>query len=131
MTLHIVDFNISAPNPNSLAVAQGGTSNASTFQVTAFGIVFGDGHVQLPERAAVGRGLRVLAVEFGESYVGRPVTVTLTVTAGSGNAVGGPTTVTLAANVAGAPAAKTQTFTLTVTGSDRGFCIGGDGCAWL
>src|SRR5260370_28756906 len=37
VTLHVVDFNLTAPSPNSLSVAQGGTSGASTFQVTAAG----------------------------------------------------------------------------------------------
>src|SRR5205807_3829554 len=37
VTLHVVDFNLAVPSPNSLSVAQGGTSGASTFQVTASG----------------------------------------------------------------------------------------------
>lgn len=37
VTLHVVDFNLTAPSPNSLSVAQGGTSGSSTFQVTAAG----------------------------------------------------------------------------------------------
>src|ERR1700686_223796 len=37
VTLHVVDFNLTAPSPNSLSVAQGGTSGASTFQVTGPG----------------------------------------------------------------------------------------------
>src|SRR5271157_2378361 len=37
VTLHVVDFNLTAPTPNSLTVGQGGTSGASTFQVTALG----------------------------------------------------------------------------------------------
>ena len=44
-----------------------------------------------------------------------PVTVTLTVTAAAGTPEGGPVTVTISAMTAGAPAAKTQTFGLTVT----------------
>jgi len=52
-----------------------------------------------------------------------PVTVTLTVTAGAGTLVGGPVAVTLSAMTAGAPAAKTQTFSLTVTGVTPDFKI--------
>ena len=43
-----------------------------------------------------------------------PVTVALTVTAATGTPLGGPTTVTISAMATGAPAAKTQTFSLTV-----------------
>jgi hypothetical protein len=46
-----------------------------------------------------------------------------TTTAGSGTPLGGPKIVTLAAMAAGAPAAKTQTFTLTVTGPVPDFAI--------
>ncbi|MGB6250760.1 MAG: hypothetical protein WBF54_16695 [Terriglobales bacterium] len=37
VTLHVVDFNLTAPSPNSITVGQGETSQASTFQVTASG----------------------------------------------------------------------------------------------
>jgi len=37
VTLYVVDFNLTAPSPNALSVAQGGTSGASKFQVTASG----------------------------------------------------------------------------------------------
>jgi hypothetical protein len=43
------------------------------------------------------------------------------VTAGEGTPLGGPTTVTLSAMTAGAPAAKTQTFRLTVTAAGPDF----------
>ena len=43
VTLHVVDFNLTAPSPNSLTVGQGGTSAASTLQVTAAGSFARDG----------------------------------------------------------------------------------------
>jgi hypothetical protein len=49
--------------------------------------------------------------------------VTMRITAGSGTPVGGPSTVTLAASVAGAPSAKTQIFTLTVTAALPDFTL--------
>ena len=77
----------------------------------------GDGGAELFGRAAFGAACAVLAIECGESDgFGSPVTVTLTVTAAAGTPVGGPTAVTISAMTTGAPAAKTQTFGLTVTG---------------
>jgi hypothetical protein len=123
VTLHVVDFNLTAPSPNSLSVAQGGTSGASSFQVTATGSFAGT--VTLSCSAGLPAGAACL---FSPSSSVNPtslapVTVTLTVTAGTGTPLGGPKIVTLAATVVGAPAAKTQTFTLTVTGPTPDFAI--------
>jgi hypothetical protein len=123
VTLHVVDFNLTAPSPNSMSVAQGGASGASSFQVTATGSFAGT--VTLSCSAGLPSGA---ACSFSPSSSvnptsSAPVTVTLTVTAGTGTPLGGPKLVTLAAMVAGAPAAKTQTFTLTVTGPTPDFAI--------
>ncbi len=122
VTLHVVDFNLTAPSPNSLSVGQGGTSGASTFQVTAAGSF--PGTVALGCSAGLPAGA---ACVFSPSSSvnptsSSPVTVTLTVTA-AGTPVGGPTTITISAMTAGAPAAKTQTFKLTVTGPASDFAI--------
>ncbi len=122
-TLHIVDFNISAPNPNALTVSQGGTSNSSTFQVTALGSFAGTVVLTCPSGLPSGATCAFSPSSSVNPTSASPVTVTLTVSAGSGTPAGGPTTVTLAANVAGAPAAKTQTFGLTVTGVAAGFAL--------
>ncbi len=123
VTLHVVDFNLTAPSPNSLSVGQGGTSAASTFQVTASGSFAGT--VTLSCSAGLPAG--AVCVFSPSSSVNptssSPVTVTLTVTAGTGTPLGGPKIVTLAATVAGAPSPKTQTFTLTVTGPVPDFAI--------
>jgi hypothetical protein len=121
VTLHVVDFNLAAPSPNSLSVAQGGTSGASTFQVTAAGSFAGA--VTLSCSAGLPAGV---ACVFSPSSSVIPtsstsVTVTLTVTASAGAPVGGPTTVTISAVTTGAPSAKTQTFKLTVTGPSPDF----------
>jgi hypothetical protein len=123
VALHVVDFNLTAPNPNSLTVQQGGTSNASTFQVTAVGSFSGTVVLSCPSGLPSGASCVFSPSSSVNPTVGSPVTVTLTVTAGSGTPVGGPTTVILAANVAGAPAAKTQTFTLTVTAAAPDFTL--------
>ncbi len=121
VTLHVVDFNLTAPSPNSLSVAQGGTSGASTFQVTAAGS-FAE---TVTLSCSAGLPAEAACVFSPSSSVNptsaAPVTVTLTVTAAAGTPVGGPTTVTISAMAVGAPSAKTQTFALTVTGAATGF----------
>jgi hypothetical protein len=123
VTLHVVDFNLTAPSPNSLSVGQGGTSGVSTFQVTAAGSFAGT--VTLSCSAGLPSGAACL---FSPSSSvnptsSAPVTVTLTVTAGTGTPLGGPKIVTVAATAAGAPSTKTQTFLLTVTGPVPDFAM--------
>src|SRR5260370_281402 len=123
VTLHVVDINLTAPSPNSLSVAQGGTSGASTFQVTAAGGFAGT----VTLSCSAGMPTAAACVFSPSSSVSptsaTPVTVTLTVTAAAGTPVGGPKIVTVAALAAGAPSSKTQTFGLTVTGPAPDFAI--------
>ncbi len=123
VTLHVVDFNLTAPSPDSLTVAQGGTSGASTFQVTASGSFSGTVALSCPAGLPAGATCVFSPSSTVSPTSSSPVTVTLTVTAGAGTPVGGPVTVTLSAMTAGAPAAKTQTFSLTVTGVTPDFKI--------
>ena len=123
VTLHVVDFNLTTPNPNSLSVAQGGTSAASTFQVTASGSFAGTVTLSCPVRLPAGAACVFSPSSSVSPTASSPVTVTLTVTAGTGTPLGGPLIVTLAATAAGAPAAKTQTFGLTVTKPAPDFTI--------
>ncbi len=116
VTLHVVDFNLTAPSPNSLIVAQGGTSGASTFQVTAAGSFAGTVTLSCSSGLPAGAACVFSPSSSVSPTSSTPVTVTLTVTAATATPVGGPVTVTVAAMAAGAPAAKTQTFGLTVTG---------------
>ncbi|MGB6776632.1 MAG: hypothetical protein WBE45_19845 [Terriglobales bacterium] len=121
VTLYVVDFNLTAPSPNSLSVGQGGTSGASTFQVTALGNFSGAVVLSCPTGLPTGA-----ACLFSPSSSVTPTAsspVTLTVTAAAGTPLGGPRTVTISAMAAGAPAAKTQTFGLTVTGPVPNFAI--------
>src|SRR6202521_638873 len=121
VTLHVVDFNLTAPSPNSLSVAQGGTSGASTFQVTAVGSFAGAVTLSCSAGLPAGAACLFSPSSSVSPTSSTPVTVTLTVTAGAGTPVGGPTTVTISAMAAGAPSAKTQTFKLTVTGPGPDF----------
>jgi hypothetical protein len=121
VTLHVVDFNLTAPTPNSLSVAQGGTSGASSFQVTAAGSFAGAVTLSCSAGLPAGAACVFSPSSSVSPTSSTPVTVTLTVTAAAGTPVGGPTTVTISAMATGAPAAKTQTFRLTVTGPSPDF----------
>src|SRR6202795_4713962 len=121
VTLHVVDFNLTAPSPNSLSVAQSGTSAPSTFQVTASGSFARTVTLSCSAGLPAGAACVFSPSSSVSPTSSAPVTVTLTVTAGAGTPVGGPTTVTISAMAAGAPSAKTQTFKLTVTGQGPDF----------
>lgn len=115
VTLQIVDFNLSIPDPDALTVVQGATSNSATFQVSTTGSFSGTVNLSCASGLPSGAACQFSPSNAVTPTASNPVTVTMTVTAGTSTPAGGPTTVTLAANVTGAPAAKTQTFTLTVT----------------
>ncbi len=115
VTLHVVDFDLTAPNPNALSVAPRGTSNSSTFQVTAAGSFSGVVALSCASGLPANTTCNFSPSNAVSPTAANPVTVTLTVTAGANTPAGGPGTVTLSAMASGAPTPKTQTFTLTVT----------------
>src|ERR1019366_146530 len=123
VTLHVVDFNLTEPSPNALSVGQGGTSGASTFQVTAAGSFAGTVTLSCSAGLPAGAACLFSPSSSVNPTSSSPVTVTLTVTAGGGTPLGGPKIVTVAATGAGAPSAKTQTFALRVTGPTPDFAI--------
>jgi hypothetical protein len=123
VTLHVVDFNLTVPSPNSLSVGQRGTSAASTFQVTAAGSFAGTVTLGCSSGLPAGAACEFSPSSSVSPTSSAPLTVTLTVTAAAGTPVGGPTTVTISAMATGAPAAKTQTFRLTVTAPVPDFAI--------
>jgi hypothetical protein len=84
VTLHVVDFSLTAPNPNSLSVAQGGTSGASTFQVTALGSFAGTVTLSCPAGLPSGAACLFSPSSSVNPTASSPVTVTLTVTVGAG-----------------------------------------------
>jgi hypothetical protein len=123
ITLHVVDFNLTAPSPNSLTVGQGGTSPATTFEVTASGSFAGTVTLSCSSGLPSGTTCAFSPSSSVSPTSASPVTVTLIVTAAAGAAVGGPKIVTISATTLGAPAAKTQTFDLTVTEAVADFAI--------
>ncbi len=112
VTLHIVDFYLSTPNPDALTVEQGGASGA-TFLVSAGGSFAGTVNLSCTSGLPTGTSCQCSPSAVTPTAA-NPAPVTLTVTAEPNATVGGPTTVTLAANTAGAPQAKTRPFTVTV-----------------
>jgi hypothetical protein len=123
VTLHVVDFNLTAPSPNSLTVGQGETSAASAFQVTASGSFAGTVTLSCPVGLPAGAACVFSPSSSVNPTSSTPAPVALTVTAAAGTPLGGPTTVTISAMATGAPAAKTQTFSLTVTKAVPDFTI--------
>ena len=123
VTLYVVDFNLSAPSPNSLSVGDGQTSSPSTFQVTASGNFAGTVTLACPAGLPTGAACVFSPSSTVSPTAASPVTVTLTVTAAASTPQGGPLIVTLSAMAAGAPAAKTQTFLLTVSPPVPDFAI--------
>ncbi len=123
ITLRVVDFDLTAPSPNSLTVEQGDTSGTSIFQVTATGSFGGTVALSCPSGLPAGAACAFSPSNLVSPTSLAPVTVTLTVDAAAGAAVGGPVTVTIAAIASGAPSAKTQTFSLTVTKAIPDFAI--------
>jgi hypothetical protein len=123
VTLHVVDFNLSAPTPNLLTVGQGETSQPSTFVVSAAGSFQGTVALSCPSGLPAGTTCLFSPSNSVSPTASQPVTVTLTVTAASGTPLGGPVTVSLAAMATGAPSPKTKTFTLTVTVATPDFLI--------
>lgn len=120
--LHVVDFNLGVPSPNSLTVGQGGTSAASTLLVTAAGSFAGMVTLGCPAGLPTGAACVFSPSGAVSPTASAPVTVTLTVTAAAGTPVGAAV-VTISATTAGAPSAKTQALALTVTAPPADFTI--------
>src|SRR5260370_39033714 len=88
VTLHVVDFNLTAPSPNSLSVAQGGTSGASTFQVAAAGSFAGTVTLSCAAGLPAGAGWLFSPSSWVDPPPLSPGTVTFGVVAGAWALVG-------------------------------------------
>jgi hypothetical protein len=112
LVLQVVDFNLTVPNPSGVAVPRGTTSAPIAFQVTAAGSFSGTVNLScsgLPAGATCNFSPSASANPTSAS----PVSLTLTVAVPASTATG-PYNITIAGNVTGAPAPKTQSFTLNV-----------------
>jgi large repetitive protein len=113
ITLHIVDFALGAPFPTSVSVQQGNTSAGMAFVVSGAGAFNGTVTLSCP---ASGMPAGVTCnFSPSASVSALPATVTLTFTASASAALVTNQAITISANTSGAPAAKTQSVSLTVT----------------
>jgi hypothetical protein len=113
LTLHVVDFGLTAPSPGSVTVNRPNTSQNISFSVTASGSFGGTVALScsgLPSGATCNFSPSASVNPTSSN----PVSVTLTIGTTSSTPTG-TSTVTISANTAGAPAAKTQNLSLTVT----------------
>lgn len=108
ITLHVVDFGLTAPSPGSVSVQQGNTSPTVSFQVTAAGSFSGTVTLSCP---GLGAGL-ICTFSPSASVSSFPTTILLTITTTSTTPTG-TTTATISAMTAGA--SRTQTLSITVT----------------
>jgi len=114
VTLHVVDFGLTDPSPPTVTAQQGGTSNSTSFQVTAAGSF--SGTVALTCTGTVitaGATCNFSPSANVNPTAANPVNASVTVNVPAGVAVNNYT-VTINANTVGAPAAKTKNFTLQV-----------------
>jgi len=129
LTLHVVDFGLTAPNPATvtaqITAQQGGTSNSTAFQVTAGGSFSGTVALTcLPP----GTTCNFSPSASVSPAAANPVNASLTVSVPAG-AAPGSTTVTIQAATAGAPAPRTQPLTLTVIAPDLAWASSGSSTA--
>ncbi len=113
LTLHVVDFGLTAPSPSAVTVNRPNTSQPISFSVTAAGSFSGTVTLAcsgLPTGATCNFSPSASVTPTSST----PVTVALTIGTTS-TTTPGTSTVTISANTSGAPAAKTQTLSLTVT----------------
>ncbi len=112
LTLQVVDFGLTAPSPSSVTVNRPTTSQAITFQVTASGSFSGTVTLSCGGLPA-GAGCFFAPSSAVNPTLASPVTVNLTIGT-SASTPPGTFPVTISANSAGAPSAKTQNLTLVV-----------------
>jgi len=112
VTLHVVDFALSALSPASVTMAQGSTSGGVASLVSGAGAFSGTVTLSCP---ATGMPAGVsCSFSPSASVSALPASVTLTFTAASNTPIA-TTAITISAVTSGAPAPKTQTVNLTVT----------------
>jgi hypothetical protein len=121
LTLHIVDFTLGTPAPNTVTVGPGGTSSPVSLQVSALGSFSGSVSLSCSNLPA-GATCQFQPSSSVSPTSGNPSTVTLTI----GTAAVTPSgtfPIAVSAAVAGLPA-KTQTLTLIVSAApDYGVTI--------
>ena len=114
ITLHVVNFGMTAPSPSSVTVAHGATSPAVSFQVTAAGSFNQAVTISCTVATISGASCNLTPAATVYPTASAPVNMTASVAVPS-TASAGSYTVTLQATTNGAPATITTSFTLVVT----------------
>jgi hypothetical protein len=115
ITLHVVDFNLTAPSPASVTANRPNASNSTTFQVTASGS-FNQAVPLSCGGLPTGASCNFSPSNIVSPTSGNPVTVSLTIGTTASTSLGS-FAITISASTTGAPSAKSQNLTLNVTGS--------------
>jgi hypothetical protein len=111
LTLHVIDFTLSAPSPASVSVAPGSTTSPVSFLVSALG-AFNATVTLSCSGLPAGANCQFQPSSSVVPGPGNPVAVTLNISTAAGTRVG-TSIVTISASTPGEPA-KSQTLTLIV-----------------
>ncbi len=112
LVLHVVDFGLTAPSPSSVSVPRGTTSQVISFQATGLGSFSGTVNLACSGLPA-GATCSFAPSSAVNPTATAPVTIGLTVNIPASSPIAA-SAVTVSATSSGAPAAKIQTFTLSV-----------------
>ena len=124
VTLNVTDFSMGTPNPATVSVQQGGTSNATQYALGSLGPFNGSVSVTCSAGLPTGASCNFApSSQIALNPANPSVTVSTTVTAAPATPVGSYP-VTISASTAG-EAAKTRTFTVQVTAPDFQWTGGG------
>jgi large repetitive protein len=113
VTLHIIDFALTAPSPATVTANRPTASNATTFQVTASGS-FNQAVSLACSGLPAGAACNFSPSASVSPTAGNPITVSLTISTTASTPTGS-STITISANTSGAPAPRTRSLTFTVT----------------
>jgi hypothetical protein len=117
LTLHVVDFNLTAPAPASLTMNRSGVSGPVAFQVTGAG-AFNQTVTLSCGGLPTGATCSFQPSSAASPISGSPATVTLTISAGATTPTG-TSPITVNGSVTGGPT-RTQTLSLTISAATTG-----------
>jgi hypothetical protein len=117
LTLHVVDFNLTAPAPGSLTANQSSVSGSAALQVAAMG-AFNQAVALSCSGLPVGAACNFQPSNSASPIFGSPATVTLTISTGA-NTPAGTSQISVNGSVMGGPT-RTQNLSLTVIAGTTG-----------
>jgi hypothetical protein len=117
LTLHVVDFNLTAPSPGSLTMNQSSVSVPVAFQVTAAGS-FNQVVTLSCSGLPAGATCNFAPSSSASPISGSPATVTMTISAGATTPIG-TSQIAITGSVTGGPV-RTQNLSLTILAASSG-----------